>query len=150
MKVNPSIERRVKQLCEWYGDGRDGTCPAPAQWRHILERPAATALTLINFFKLRDVAAYPDAAEAASGQQAFSRYAEVSMPTMERVGGRFLLVGPYEGMFLGEPEDWDLIAVGSYPDTEAVMALYADPGYRAAFRHRAAACARQKVVICAQ
>lgn len=149
MNVNPTIDRRVVQLCEWYGDGRDGACPTPAQWRQILERPAAKALTLINFFRLREVAAYQDAAETASGQEAFARYAEVSMPTMERVGGRFLLVGPYEGMFLGEPEDWDLIAVGSYPDSDAFMALYGDPGYRAAFRHRTAACARQKVVVCA-
>ena len=75
------------------------------------------------------------------------------MPTMERVGGRFLHVGPFEGLFLGGgdvAEDWDLVAIGSYPDIAALLALYSDPGYRAAFPHRTAACARQKVVVCSQ
>ena len=150
MNVNPEVELQVEQLCAWYGDGQDGTCPTAAQWRAVLGRPAAP-VTLINFFKLRAFAAYADHGEEVAagitGAQAFDRYAAVSVPTMQRVGGRFLLVGPYEGMFLGQPEDWDLVAIGSYPGIAALLALYADPGYRAAFRHRTAACDRQKVAI---
>ena len=55
------------------------------------------------------------------------------MPALERAGGRFLLVGPCEGGFAGADEDWDLIAIGSYPDTESLLALYEDDAYRAAF-----------------
>ncbi|MEQ8815109.1 MAG: DUF1330 domain-containing protein [Thalassobaculum sp.] len=152
MTVNPETETQVEQLRGWYGDGRDGTCPTSDQWRGVLERSPASPITLINFFKLRPVADYPDnSAEASnglSGQAAFDRYAEVSVPAMQRAGGRFLLVGPFEGSFLGTPEDWDLVAVGSYPNTRAFLALYTDPDYRAAFRHRTAACARQKVMVC--
>ena len=46
-----------------------------------------------------------------AGQAAFEWYSAVSMPAMERAGGRFLLVGPFEATFMGQDEDWDLIAV---------------------------------------
>ena len=152
MNVNLRRDERLNSLIEWYGDGRDGSCPTEQQWQRILERPADSPVTLVNLFKLREHAEYaPDCEvgeKGASGQDAFNSYAAVSMPTMERAGGRFLFVGPYEGMFLGDEEQWDLVAIGSYPDVGSFLALYTDPEYRAAFAHRTAACARQKVMIC--
>ncbi len=153
MHVNPSSDERLKSLIEWYGDGQDGSCPTAHQWQRILERPADSPVTLVNLFRLREQAEYPPDCnvreEGASGQDAFDSYAAVSMPTMEKAGGRFLFVGPYEGMFLGEEEEWDLIAIGSYPNVESFLALYTDPRYREAFAHRSAACAGQKVMVCA-
>ena len=152
MNVKHRIDEHVQQLCAWYGDGRDGSAPTADQWRQILERPANASMTLINFFKYRPIAEYPQnnpqSREYISGQDAFQLYASVSIPTMERVGGKFLLVSPFEGMFLGENEDWDLIAIGTYPHIESFMGLYTDPDYRAAFPHRTAACERQKVIVC--
>lgn len=152
MSVKPEADVTADQMARWYGDCRDGSGPTPAQWQRLFARPADAPLTLINFFKFRPSAVYepgtPETEEELSGEAAFGRYAAVSMPTMERVGGSFLLVGPSEGMFLGAEEDWDLIAVGHYPNTASCVALYADTAYRAAFRHRTAACARQKVFVC--
>lgn len=34
-----------------------------------------------------------------------------------------------------------------YPGPDALWALFSDPGYRAAYHHRTAACARQKVML---
>lgn len=82
-----------------------------------------------------------------SGEEAFNRYASVSVPTLERVGGHFLHVGPFAGQFIGEDEDWDIIAIGSYPGRQALVDLYSDEGYRSVFVHRIAACARQKVLM---
>lgn len=152
MGVNHQIDASVDQLCAWYGDGQDGSAPSADQWRQILERPANESITLINFFKYRQIAEYPqDSAQSRdqiSGQDAFKLYSSVSIPTMERVGGKFLLVGPFEGMFLGEAEDWDLIAIGTYPNIESFVGLYTDPDYRVASQHRIAACKRQKVIVC--
>ena len=152
MNVNHQIDERVQQLCAWYGDGHDSSAPSADQWRQILNKSANESITLINFFKYRQIAEYPrdnhHNREAISGQDAFTRYSSVSIPTMERVGGKFILVGPFEGMFLGEDEDWDLIAIGNYPSIKALMDLYTDPDYRAAYFHRTAACARQKVIVC--
>lgn len=151
MNANQEIEVRVDRLVTWYGDGGDGSSPTREQWRHLLGRPADAPVTLINFFKMRARARYPEGAdvvgEPGSGRDAFSRYGAVSIPTLEKVGGKFLLIAPFETMFVGEEEDWDLIAIGSYPNKTAVLALFEDHGYRDVFHHRTAACERQKVAV---
>jgi uncharacterized protein (DUF1330 family) len=140
------IEERVEELTRWYGAGGG---PDAAQWRRVVAGPQGTPVTLINFFKLRSVAEYADVSETVSGIEAMMRYAAVSGPALERVGGRFLLTGPFDATFIGEDEDWDLVAIGTYPDRAAVLALFADEAYRAAWAHRAAAVARQRVLVAA-
>lgn len=144
-----NIEQRLDQLLAWYGESDDGSAPTRAQWRAVLERPAEQPINIVNFFKLRDRAAYADGSgEPLTGQQAFDRYAAVSGPTMDKVGGRFLLLAPFETTFMGAEEDWDLVVVGSYPNTESLLALHEDADYRAVYPHRNAALARQKVLAC--
>jgi uncharacterized protein (DUF1330 family) len=135
------VNKLVEDFEQNYGDGSDGTAPTADQWRRILERDPSQPLTLINFFKFR--------ADVPDSQDSFSRYAEVSMPTMQRVGGSFLLVSPAAGSMIGPEEDWDLVAIGSYPNLDAFLGLYQDAAYRAAFAHRTAACAHQKVLVAA-
>lgn len=154
MQVNHDIDTIVARLCKWYSQEPATSRPTENQWIRVLDGSMDRPVTLINFFKFREHANYatddPGVATTMTGQEAFGRYAAISMPVMERIGGKFLLVGPFEGAFLGEEEDWDLIAIGSYPDRQALLNLYSDGDYRAAFRHRTAACTRQKVVMCAQ
>ncbi len=149
MNATQTNAARVDQLVQWYGDGKDGSSPTPEQWAHIVNRPQDQAVTLINFFKIRDKAAYQNGAQLdLSGQGAFDKYAEVSMPTLDKVGGKFLMVASAEGMFAGDAEDWDLVAIGSYPNTAALLNLFEDEGYRAVFHHRTAACEKQRVHVC--
>lgn len=152
MKTSTLNDRnRIAALVAAYGEGADSAAPRAAQWQALLARPAAAPVTLINFFKLRAAANYPVRAgvPACTGQEAFGRYAAVSAPGLEKVGGHFLLLAPFEAAFIGEAEDWDFVAVGSYPDKDAVLALFEDADYRKAWIHRVAACERQKVLICA-
>ncbi|MEM9177259.1 MAG: DUF1330 domain-containing protein [Myxococcota bacterium] len=143
----------TNRFVENYGDGTDGTAPTRDQWERILARDQSQIVTLVNLFKMHATATYlegepeHDASQAVSGDTAFARYAQVSMPAMARVGGRFLSVAPHQGAFLGDEEDWDLIAIGEYPNLDALVALFEDPEYREAFRHRRAACARQRVYV---
>ncbi|CTQ54935.1 hypothetical protein LP7551_03474 [Roseibium album] len=143
-----NVNQTSSQFTEWYGAGLDGNSPTLNQWSDVLARPSDKPVTLINFFKLRKEANYSDGTKGVSGEEAFGNYAATSVPTMERVGGKFLFVGPYKGMFLGDDEDWDLVAIGSYPDLNTLIALYSDESYRGAFHHRTAACERQKVIVC--
>ncbi|MEM7413112.1 MAG: DUF1330 domain-containing protein [Myxococcota bacterium] len=142
----------ANRFVEAFGDGADGAAPSTAQWERLLARPEDAPVTLVNLFKMRETAHYPaedgHAEESpASGEAAFARYAQVSMPAMDRVGGRFLAVAPHQGGFLGDEEDWDLVAIGQYPTLHALIALYDDTAYQAAYRHRRAACARQRVFV---
>lgn len=115
----------------------------------LLALPPSEPLSLINFFKMREHAKYPRgfAAAPCSGEEAFQRYASVSGGALEQVGGQFLLVSPFKGIFMGQSEDWDLVAIGTYPNTEKVFSLFENSEYQQAFVHRIAACARQTVVV---
>lgn len=150
MLVKKNIEAQVQQLGEWYGDGSDGSCPTKQQWASILSQPDNKPVTLINFFKIRPSALYSIQMGGndmnLAGMDAFNRYAEVSIPTMEKVGGKFLHVGPFAGTFLGEDENWDVVAIGSYPNLTSLLNLYTNADYRDVFHHRTAACERQKVL----
>lgn len=137
---------RAAELTQWYGAG---TGPTAAQWQRVLDGPGGSPVTVINFFKLRPTARYATAGDAVSGFEAMMRYAAVSGPTLEKVGGRFLLSGPFETTLIGDDEDWDLVAIGAYPTREALLALFDDEAYRGAWAHRVAAVERQRVVVAA-
>jgi len=143
-----NVNQLTTDLVTWYGDGKTGQSPTPEQWRRVLERDPDQSVTLVNLFKFKAVADYGDGYVGEPGNSAFSKYASVSMPTMARVGGSFLYVGPHQGGFIGATADWDLVAIGSYPNLQALVDLYSDEGYRQAFRHRVAACEEQAVFIC--
>ena len=170
MSVNELRLDWVEQFSAWYGNGDAGDCPKESQWKRVADLAPDKPFALINFFRFRSTALYSERAAALSdgrgpgeapvagnvtnrtpltGREAFDLYAAVSVPTMERVGGRFLHVGPAVGSLLGEEENWDLVAIGRYPDLDAFIGLYGDPDYREAFLHRKAACACQRVYITA-
>lgn len=122
--------------------------PDPGQWERILSIPRDRPVSLVNLFAFREVADYGDSSETSvAGRDAFNTYAAVSAPTLDRVGGRFVHFGSHYGNLLGDDESWDLVVVGEYPNVDALLALHEDPAYREAYRHRLAACARQRVLI---
>lgn len=122
--------------------------PTPDQWESLASIPADRPVTLVNLFAFRDVANYADANEpAVTGHEAFSRYSAVSAPALDAVGGRFVHLGSHHGTLVGDDESWDLIVVGEYPSLDALLALHEDPAYREAYRHRVAACSRQRVLV---
>ena len=141
-----TVAARAAELTQWYGVAAG---PTLTQWRRVLERPEGSPVTVINFFKLRPRAEYAAGGDPVSGLEAMMRYAAVSGPTLEKVGGRFLLTGPFETTLIGDDEDWDLVAIGAYPSRAALLALFDDVAYRDAWAHRVAAVERQRVVIAA-
>ncbi len=141
-------------LTNAYGIEGQGIAPTAAEWQAVLNQPEDQAITLINFFKFAEQAHYAEGAndpKALTGQEAFQKYAEVSMPGLAKAGGKFLVTAPYGGTLVADPqqdEDWDLVVVGFYPNRASFLALYADADYIKAFQHRRAALAKQKVLFC--
>jgi len=146
MKETCKLDTDRAILAKWYSDTFGAAAPSALQWKHLLDRPEDEPVTLVNFFKLRREAIY-ERENGLSGQEAFDRYASVSMPTLAKVGGVFLMVAPFEASFIGEDEDWDIIAIGKYPNKQAVFDLFDDESYRVAYAHRVAACAKQRVML---
>jgi len=149
MTAKQNMDDRIDRLLGMYGNGLDGAAPTAADWRRMLERDAERPVTLINLFKLRETALYRAGVDfGGSGSDAFERYAAVSVPSMQSTGGEFLFVGPVEGRFMGSQDDWDIAAIGRYPNTKALLSLFDIEAYRDCYIHRNAACERQQVTIC--
>lgn len=143
-----NVNETVSALIDHYGDGSDGKAPTCTQWLRVLERAPDQPFALVNFFKFNAHADYGmPGQDDLSGSDAFQRYAAVSMPAMLQAGGEFLTVAPFAGSFLGDDQDWDLVAIGKYPNLQAFLALYRNADYVHAFKHRSAAVARQSVMI---
>lgn len=151
MLSNQTIDVKIQGLAKAYSQWGDDA-PTEAQWKAIAERPEDQPLTLINYFKFREQAKYSgrifSSSKGQSGQDAFGQYAAISMPAMDVAGGSFLHVAPFSGVLLGAHEDWDMIAIGTYPNLDAFYQLYSNPEYQSAFGHRVAACQRQKILVC--
>jgi uncharacterized protein (DUF1330 family) len=147
MSIQRDVASRIDRLRQSYA-AIGG--PAPDQWASLLSLPVDRPVTLVNLFAFRDVADYGNsAASPETGQDAFNKYAAVSSPTLDGVGGRFVHFGGHHGNLVGDDESWDIVVVGEYPNVDALLALHEDPAYQDAYRHRVAACARQRVLISA-
>jgi len=149
--IDVNITHRVNDILASWGSDANGL-PTERAWQALAHCASDQPVTLVNFFKMREHAAYPKSYAGGdteiTGNEAFQRYANVSMPSLEKVGGRFLLVAPFGETFIGAEEDWDLVAIGSYPNPSTLLALFELEEYREAYLHRMAACADQKVSLC--
>ncbi|WP_395373888.1 DUF1330 domain-containing protein [Marinicella sp. W31] len=134
----------IDKLIKLYGTGTN--LPSLAQWQSLVDGKLDTPLTVVNFFKLRTVADRQLIGESMSGNEAFAKYAETSVPKVSEVGGHFVLRGAVEADFIGDNlQHWDIIAIGQYPRRENFLQLLTDKDYHTAFKYRQAAVEKQNV-----
>lgn len=146
-----SLLDRADAIADTYGEGDAAGMPSRETWARIAALPPDQPVTLVNFFKMRAQALYPPGTEPAaqiSGRTAFGRYTAVSGACLEDVGGQFRCVAAHKETFIGATEDWDIVAVGTYPRPGSLLSLFENPRYRAAYVHRTAACETQRVSLC--
>ncbi len=138
------MQYSIDDLISSYGQGAN--YPTTQQWQQLLNGDVSQPLTVLNFFKLRAQAGTAIIDEAMTGEEAFMKYAQTSVPKVDEVGGHFLLRGTVEGSFIGQDlESWDIIAIGQYPKRENFLALLMDQDYQQAFKYRQAAVENQNV-----
>ena len=136
----------IETLTTLYGIGTN--YPSQEQWLSLINGQLDAPLTVVNFFKFREVADREVIEESMYGNEAFAKYAETSVPKVTEVGGHFVLRGAVEAGFIGDHiEQWDLIAIGQYPQRENFLQLLMDKDYQAAFKYRQAALEKQHVLF---
>ena len=104
--------------------------------------PDGQAFAVINLLLYKEWADYPEGtvSEKLTGQQAYERYSELSIPLVNKVGGVPMWRGTLGVNLIGpEDEDWDEILIMQYPARSAFEQMLADPGYLAIVFHRTAA-----------
>lgn len=103
-------------------------------------------IQMLNLVRLRAQAAYPDG-RVATGAEAYAAYGRESAPVFQRVGGRIVWQGRFEGMLIGPTDErWDRCFIAEYPSVAAMVEMIRDPAYREAVKHRQAAVEDSRLV----
>ena len=104
---------------------------------------------MLNLLRFKDEADGID--EGISGAEAYARYGEGVQPFLARVGGRLLLAAAAQETFIGpEAREWDMVLMVEYPSRKAFLEMATDPDYLQVHRHRDAALADSRLVVCEQ
>ncbi|WP_430390173.1 DUF2239 family protein [Dyella sp. 20L07] len=99
-------------------------------------------LNLLRFRELADYSATPELAPASpiSGEAAFQRYIEHTLPYLLESGGRIEFLGKGGEFLIGPPEErWDMAMLIRQQSTDSFLAFASHPLYLAGLGHRAAA-----------
>lgn len=104
--------------------------------------PDGHPFAIINLLLYKDWAEYPEGTvtEKLSGQQAYERYSELSIPFVNKVGGVPMWRGTFGVNLIGpDDEEWDEVLIMQYPKRSAFEEMLADEDYKAILYHRTAA-----------
>ncbi len=114
----------------------------PGAMDELSKVPDGQPFAIINLLLYKEWADYPQGTvtEKLTGQQAYERYSELSVPFVNKVGGVPMWRGTIGGNLIGpEDERWDEILIMQYPARSAFERMLADPEYVEVVFHRTAA-----------
>jgi len=144
-------EQRLESLIE--GALILGEQPDEARWARLAERAGDRPIWMLNFLEFAETAVYAeDAQDVApltkiSGAAAYQLYGRGMIATLGAVGGRVGWSSRSIGALPGTDDgNWHQVAIAVYPSPAAMMTMLAQPKYRAAHVHRAAALARTRLL----
>jgi uncharacterized protein (DUF1330 family) len=91
-----------------------------------------------------------DADASPSGVAEYRRYSEDVVKMVEARGGRVLWTGRPEHVLIGDShaDDWDLVALVSYPSRSAFIDMVTSPSYEKAHTHRERGLDRTVLLAC--
>jgi uncharacterized protein (DUF1330 family) len=106
------------------------------------QRGPVVMLNLLRFRPIADYSATPELApsEPISGEQAYGRYIEHTLPFLEASGGEVLFVGKGGALLIGPSQErWDAAMLVRQRSADAFLAFATNPEYLAGLGHRQAA-----------
>ncbi|MEL6658050.1 MAG: DUF1330 domain-containing protein [Bacteroidota bacterium] len=99
-------------------------------------------LNLLRFRKWADYSKYPDLDpdEPISGQEAYKRYMNHTLPLLTKAGGKLLFFGKGGPFLIGpEQEYWDSVLLVQHASSAKFLSFATDTDYLAIAGHRTAA-----------
>lgn len=117
----------------------------PAQIEEMMKPGPAGPIFMINLLKFRDGAAYEDGRSCdLTGREAYMIYGRAVAELLPKFGGRALFAGDVTHLTLGLVEElWDEVAIASYPNRAALVAMSMSDEWREISVHRTAGLAGQ-------
>ena len=92
------------------------------------------------------------AGKATGGAGAYREYSDQVVKMVEARGGKVIWTGRPENVLIGDSEadDWDLVALVSYPSRAAFIDMVTSPKYEEAHTHRERGLDRTVLLACEQ
>ena len=114
--------------------------PNEAQIKAFSEPGPDGPIYMVNLLKFRERAEYEDGRETdLSGREAYGLYGAAVGKLLVKHGGGPVFGGQVTHLTLGAVEDlWDMVAIATYPNRAAMLAMVSSPEYRECALHRTA------------
>lgn len=120
--------------------------PNPDQLTAYMQSDNAGEVVMLNLLKFKAKAEGGD----GSGRDAYGRYGDTVKKMIEARGGTLLWQGRADHVFIGDLDanDWDAVALVSYPSRQSFVEMVSTPEYEQAHEHREAGLAHTVVIAC--
>jgi len=119
--------------------------PTPEAGAAFFGNPPSGPIVMLNLLRFREIADYSEHADLApdspiSGQQAYERYAEHTMPFLLEAGGTLLFRGSASCYLIGPTDErWDQVLAVRYESAAVFLTFATNTAYLAGLGHRTAA-----------
>ena len=127
------------------------------EFAHGTREGEVVMINLLHFARPDDAAPTPDAGagagtdtESSSGAGAYREYSDQVVKMVESRGGKVIWTGRPENVLIGDSiaDDWDLVALVSYPSRAAFIDMVTSPKYEEAHTHRERGLDRTVLLAC--
>jgi uncharacterized protein (DUF1330 family) len=129
------------------------------EFAHGTREGEVVMINLLHFARPDDAAPPPDAdantgtdtdTESSSGAGAYREYSDQVVKMVESRGGKVIWTGRPENVLIGDSiaDDWDLVALVSYPGRAAFIDMVTSPKYEEAHTHRERGLDRTVLLAC--
>ncbi|HXA74659.1 MAG TPA: DUF1330 domain-containing protein [Acidimicrobiales bacterium] len=128
------------------------------EFAHGTREGEVVMINLLHFARPDDAAPPPDAGagadasdtESSSGAGAYREYSDQVVKMVESRGGKVIWTGRPENVLIGDSmaDDWDLVALVSYPSRAAFVDMVTSPKYEEAHTHRERGLDRTVLLAC--
>jgi uncharacterized protein (DUF1330 family) len=129
------------------------------EFAHGTREGEVVMINLLHFARPDDAAPPPDAGadagtdtntESSSGAGAYREYSDQVVKMVESRGGKVIWTGRPENVLIGDSiaDDWDLVALVSYPSRAAFIDMVTSPKYEEAHTHRERGLDRTVLLAC--
>jgi uncharacterized protein (DUF1330 family) len=121
------------------------------EFAHGTREGEVVMINLLHFAR-RDVDEDDDAraAKPSAGAGAYREYSNQVVKMVESRGGKVIWTGRPENVLIGDSDadDWDLVALVSYPSRAAFIDMVTSPKYEEAHTHRERGLDRTVLLAC--
>ncbi|HUE07571.1 MAG TPA: DUF1330 domain-containing protein [Acidimicrobiales bacterium] len=127
--------------------------PTREQFTEFAHGRSEGEVVMINLLHFAETDAEPDAgagSKATTGASAYRDYSDQVVKMVESRGGKVIWTGRPENVLIGDSEadDWDLVALVSYPSRAAFIDMVTSPKYEEAHTHRERGLDRTVLLAC--